>query len=117
MQAKGLDFPEPVAGGLCYILGPLSALFFLYSRRYRLNPFIRFHAWQSIFFSLGSFLALSLIIGLSLVLPLEYVAWPMFGALAWMLALAFIWFRLILQALAGKEWNLPLAGTMARACR
>jgi len=117
MQVSGLNFPEPMAGGLCYMLGPFSGLFFLYWKRYRGSRFVRFHAWQSIFFSLGGLLALSLIIGLSALLPLEYVGWGLFAAFASSVVLTLVWFRCILQAMNGKEWDLPLAGPMARACR
>ncbi len=117
MQSREFHVPEPMAGGLCYLLGPISGIYFLYSKGYRSNRFIRFHAWQSIFFSLGGILALSLIIGLSVLLPLEYVGWALFAAFACTVVLTLVWFRAIMQALSGQEWDLPLAGSMARARR
>ncbi|MBL8177028.1 MAG: hypothetical protein JNK48_20310 [Bryobacterales bacterium] len=116
MADRRTNFPEPMAGGLCYILGPVSALFFLLSHRYRTSRFVRFHAWQSIFFSLGAVVAIALAIAVSALLPLEYVAWALFAAFAASLILTLTWFFAIWRALEGKEWNLPLAGHIARAC-
>lgn len=117
MQGSQGGIADEMAGGLCYILGPLSGALFLFWGRYRENRFVRFHAWQSIFFSLGGLLLITLTAGTSVLLPLEYVSLAMFATFGWMLVLTPLWFYAMLQALNAKEWNLPLAGTMARACR
>jgi uncharacterized membrane protein len=116
MQSSRLNFPDPMAGALCYVMGPVSGALFLFWKRYRRNAFVRFHAWQSIFFSIGGLLALSLFALGAVLLPLEYVGWAMFGIVACNLVLVLLWFRAILKALNGIEWHMPLAGPMARAC-
>src|ERR1700677_1954786 len=40
-----------VAGALAYLLGFISGLYFFWNERYQQNPFVRFHAFQSIFLS------------------------------------------------------------------
>ncbi|MBS1826970.1 MAG: hypothetical protein JST93_16750 [Acidobacteria bacterium] len=50
-------------------------------------------------------------------LPLEVLMVGQLATALWMVVLIVCWFRAIMQALNGAEWNLPLVGTMARACR
>lgn len=109
--------PEPMAGGLCYAAGPVSGLVFLIWKRYRHSSFVRFHAWQSIFFSFAALLSLSLVAGAATMLPLQLLMVGQLATSLWMVVLIVCWFRAILQAMNGLEWNLPLVGTMARACR
>ena len=109
--------PETMAGGLCYVAGPLSGLVFLFWKRYRQSRFVRFHAWQSIFFSLAALLSLSLVAGAAAMLPIEVLMVGQLVTSSWMVVLIVCWFRAILQAMNGVEWNLPLVGTMARGCR
>ena len=109
--------PETMAGGLCYVAGPLSGLVFLFWGRYRGSSCVRFHAGQSLFFSLGALLSLSLVAGAATMLPLQLLMVGQLATSLWMVVLIVCWFRAILQAMNGLEWNLPLVGTMARACR
>lgn len=57
-----------------------------------------------------------LVAGGAAMLPLHLLAVGQLVTSAWMVVLIVCWFRAIMQAMNGVEWNLPLVGTMARAC-
>src|SRR6266849_1469086 len=52
-EATAGGLAENVAGALCYGLGILTGILFLVLEPYSRNPRIRFHAFQSIFFSVA----------------------------------------------------------------
>ncbi len=104
--APQADLKPNVAGMLCYPLSFVTGLLFLILTPYNRDSFVRFHAWQAIFF----FLAL-----LVLSVALRLLPWP----LEWMF---FIPLRLL--ALGGTGWlmykaynnerfKLPLIGDWA----
>lgn len=43
-----------VAGLLCYVFGLITGVIFLVIEPYKRDPFVRFHAFQSVFFNLGT---------------------------------------------------------------
>jgi uncharacterized membrane protein len=117
MEEQRQTMPDPLAGGLCYIMGPASGLLFLIWGRYRRNHFVRFHAWQSVFYSLASFLSFAVVAVGAAMLPLELISVIQAVTGLWMAALIVMWFCAMWKAMNGAEWNLPLVGTLARACR
>src|SRR5215470_14788329 len=52
--AASTGMSNNVAGLLCYILGFITGIIFLVIEPYKNDKFVRFHAFQSIFFSLVS---------------------------------------------------------------
>jgi uncharacterized membrane protein len=104
-----------VAGALAYVLGPITGVIFLMIERE--NRFVRFHAAQSI--TVGIVL-IAVSIGLSLLgTVLAFV--PVLGwiaALLLTLVLGFgsfvLWIMLIWRASQGREWEVPVAGPLAR---
>jgi uncharacterized membrane protein len=94
-----------VAGLLCYVAGIITGVVFLILEPYNHDPFIRFHAFQSILFS-GVVFVVSIalrfvpVIGAALYLGM----WP---------AVVVIWVLLMVQAARGKEWKLPIIGELA----
>src|SRR4051794_33649482 len=44
---------ENVGGALCYVLGLVTGIIFLVLAPYNQNRYVRFHAFQSIFFHVG----------------------------------------------------------------
>ena len=94
-----------VAGLLCYVAGLITGVVFLILEPYNHDPFIRFHAFQSILFS-GVVFVVSIalrfvpVIGAALYLGM----WP---------AVVVIWVLLMVQAARGKEWKLPIIGELA----
>lgn len=104
-----------VAGALAYILGPVTGVLFLVLEKE--NRFVRFHAAQSIAVGI---LLIALSIGLSLLgTMLAFV--PVLGwiaALLLTLVVGFgtfmLWLLLMWRASKGKEWEVPIAGGLAR---
>jgi uncharacterized membrane protein len=107
---------EPnVAGALAYVLGPLTGVIFLLIEKE--NRYVRFHAAQSITVGL-------LLIGLSIALSILSGILAFIPILGWLLALVLtlvlgfgsfvLWVMLMYRAYQGREWELPVAGPMAR---
>jgi len=98
-SSTGLD--ENVAGFLCYILGFITGIVFLVVEKK--SSFVKFHAKQSTITFLGLFV-ISLLIG-----------WlPVIGTLILIVSLI-LWLVLMIKALQGKRYSLPLVGKMAEA--
>lgn len=101
---------DNVAGMLAYVT-IIPAIIFLVIEPYNRNRFIRFHAFQSIFFCVAVFVvqvALS-IVGL---LPfLFFVTLPL-HTLVWA-ASVIVWILLLVKAYQGQMWKLPYIGDMA----
>jgi uncharacterized membrane protein len=96
-SSTGLD--EHVAGFLCYILGFITGIVFLVVEKE--SRFVKFHAMQSTITFLGLFV-ISLLIG-----------WiPVIGTLILIFSLI-LWLILMIKALQGKRYSLPIVGKMA----
>ena len=96
-SSTGLE--ENVAGLLCYFLGFVTGILFLIWEKK--SRFVRFHARQSTIAFLGLFVILIL------------VGWiPLFGMLVWIGTLV-IWLLLMVKALQGKRYGLPIVGPLA----
>ena len=90
------------SGALAYVLGPITGVIFLVIEK---DPFVRFHAMQSIVVFVGLFV-LQTAMGFTLILL------PLVG-LVWILQVV-LWILLIYKAWNGEEWEVPLAGKYAR---
>lgn len=115
-SSTGLD--SNVAGGLAYILGPITGIIFLVLEKE--DRFVRFHAAQSVTVSVAFIL---LGIGLSIlgtILQMVPVIGPIVGVLLFFLSLLIwfggfiLWVVLLIQAFTGKEWEVPFLGEQAR---
>jgi uncharacterized membrane protein len=96
-SSTGLD--ENVAGFFCYLLGFITGIVFLVVEKE--SSFVKFHAKQSTITFLGLFV-ISLILG-----------WiPVIGILILIFSLI-LWLFLMIQALQGKRYSLPIVGKMA----
>jgi uncharacterized membrane protein len=102
-----------IAGGLCYLLGFVSGIFFLATEPYKRDRFVRFHAFQSIFLSvawIAAYVALGIFLS---ILP------GVFWRLGWMLhtvvSLGFfcLWVFLMYKAYNHEEFKLPVIGDLA----
>ena len=104
----GVGLTSNIIGALCYL--PILAIVFLILDPYNKDRFIRFHAWQSIFFTLG-WIALRIALGImSLVLPGILIG-LMSGLVNLGLLAAWVW--LIVQAYQNKTERLPVIGDLA----
>jgi uncharacterized membrane protein len=108
-QAAG-GLTDNVAGMLAYVT-IIPAIIFLVIEPYNRSRFVRFHAFQSIFFAIAwtaLWIALSFIVHIPLLGWLTILIWPLVG-----LAGLVIWLVLLLKANQGQMWKLPLIGDMA----
>lgn len=96
-DASGL--PRNTAAALSYLVGWVTGLVFLLLSK---DAFVRFHAMQSI-----------VVFGiLSLAMMVPVVGWfltPILGLAGFVL-----WLVLIIKAYQGQEWEVPVAGKLAR---
>ncbi|MDX1660856.1 MAG: DUF4870 domain-containing protein [Gemmatimonadota bacterium] len=110
--STGLD-PQ-LAGLLCYILGLITGLiFFLIEKT---NRTVRFHAAQSIVFSIA-WIVVWVVLGIvGLVLgQISYTLGNLFGIvslLVW-LGLFIVWIVLLVKGYSGEKWKLPVLGDIA----
>lgn len=105
----GSGLADNTAGMLAYIT-IIPAIVLLLIEPYSRNRFVRFHAWQSIFFNIAWWV---IWIGLHIVLhfPLGFLTvliWP----IVW-LGGFIVWLVLVIKANQGQMWKLPVVGDMA----
>jgi len=91
----GTGLKKEASAALAYVLGPVTGIIFLIMEK---DPFVKFHAMQSIIVSLA-FLVLSWLF-----------AWlgPLAGLL-WIAGFA-LWLWLIYKAYQGEKWHVPFLG-------
>ena len=105
MEEKGQSstgLEENVAGFLCYLLGFITGIVFLVVEKK--SSFVKFHAMQSTITFLGLFV-ISMILGMIPIIGL--LAYPI-----WVLSLI-LWLLLMVKALRGERYMLPIVGKMA----
>ena len=105
-----------VAGLLCYLFTPFTGILFLVLEPYNRDPFVRFHAFQAIFFCAAA-------IGLSIASMVLSVVLSVVPVLGWILGLVLflvlplglmvLWVVLMVQAYQNKKWKLPVVGDLA----
>lgn len=116
---SGLE--ENVAGALAYILGLLSGLFFYVTEDD--NDFVRFHALQSIIFSVTAFILYWVLNTLMFSLIFSPGMWTTGGSMLFSLfslvtsllslALLGVWVFLMYKAYNGERYKLPIIGDLA----
>jgi uncharacterized membrane protein len=111
-SSTGLD--RNFAAALAYLAGPLSGMTILMAEQR--NRYVRFHAWQAVL-ALGGLglLALGLLAGAFAGLVLSPVVFTTLYRLAFVALAVWVvlWLALIVQALRGVAWRLPLVGQAA----
>jgi uncharacterized membrane protein len=111
IAAAGMD--DNVAGALCYLLGFITGVVFLVLEPYNKRPFVRFHAFQSIFFCVGWFV---LIVVLNVLFGLMGLhMWLIFLPLRALIGLigVAIWLFLMYKAYNRERYRLPFVGPLA----
>lgn len=109
VPASGLA--DNVAGMLAYFT-IIPAIVFLVLEPYNKSRFVRFHAWQSIFFNVAWWI---LWIGLRILVHIPFLGfltlliWPLVG-----LGGFIVWIILVLKANKGEMFKLPVIGDMAQ---
>ena len=95
---------DNVAGALAYVTF-IPAIIFLVMEPYNKNRFIRFHAFQCLFFTVAC-------IAVGIVLMFIPILGAVLGLLLW-LGEFILWIVLVLKAYQGLKFKLPLIGDMA----
>jgi len=104
---------DNVASALCYVVGFITGIIFLVMEPYSKNRAIRFHAFQSIFLSVG---VIAIDIVLAIILPFSVFAWGIYS-LVWLVFRLFcfaLWVFVIYSAYQGKTVLLPVIGPLAQ---
>lgn len=102
-----------VASLLCYVLGFITGILFLVLEPYNRYPEIRFHAFQSIFFSVA---VIVINIAFSIIaIPLGFFLGMLIATLVTLLNLVFfiLWIVLMWKAYTGQRMTLPVVGQLA----
>jgi uncharacterized membrane protein len=103
-QSAQSGLSDNAAGALAYVT-LIPAIIFLIVEPYNKNSFIRFHSWQSIFLCIAAF-ALQLVLT---VIPV--IGWIILPFVA--LGILILWIFVILKALKGERFQLPIIGKFA----
>ena len=98
--------PQPIAA-LTYLLGFVTGIVFLYLEPYNQDEFVRFHARQSIGFSVAAF-AVNIVLGIFIAILPHQVS----GLLAFIeglinLGIAIFWLFLMYKAYSGERYRIP----------
>ncbi len=102
---------EPNAeAALAYLLGALTGIPVLLVEKE--NQFVRFHAMQSVIFTL-SLVVLSVVNGVMLSIPILNILWGIGMAFIY-LGVVIVWIMLMWKAYNHEEWELPYIGKIAR---
>lgn len=104
------------AGALCYLLGLVTGIAFLLIEPYKRDQSVRFHAFQSIFFSV-------VVIAFNMVWSSLFLAavfsggflWTIFSLIGRLIGLAIFvfWLFLMYRAYKKEPFQIPLIGEMA----
>ncbi len=98
--ATGLD--KNTAGALSYVLGPITGVIFLVLEK---DPYVRFHAMQSIVVFVTLFVLQFVMSATIILLPLV----PLITVLGFVL-----WLLLIYKAWQGDQWEVPVLGKYSK---
>jgi uncharacterized membrane protein len=106
-----------VAGMLAYLGWFITGIIFLVIEPYKNDKFVRFHAFQSIFFTIACFVistAWSIIFG-TLLLASWGAMWPLVSLTHSLIHLGFfvLWLFLMFKAYNNERFMLPIIGELA----
>lgn len=101
---------DNVAGMLAYVT-IIPAIIFLVMEPYNKKPFVRFHAFQNIFFCVA-WIAMWIVLAIIGMIPvigwLTWILWPIIGLAGFVL-----WVVLLLKAYQNQKFKLPFIGDLA----
>ncbi|MEK7407569.1 MAG: hypothetical protein AAB225_21025 [Acidobacteriota bacterium] len=106
-----------MAAALCYLAGFITGIIFLVVAPYNQNKAVRFHAFQSIFFSVGMvILSIALTIFSTIMFAISFWLGSLLGLtymVLW-LAILVLWLYLMWKAYQGQKVMLPVIGELAQ---
>jgi len=103
---------DNAAGGIAYVTC-IPAIIFLLMEPYKSKPFVRFHAFQSIFLNIAWFvfwIALSFVVVFGMVFGIHMAGF--ITRIFWMVWIV-VWVLCAVSALNGKYFKLPIIGPIA----
>lgn len=95
---------DNAAGALAYVT-IIPAIIFLIVEPYNKNSYVRFHSWQSIFLGIAAF-AINIVLT-----AIPIIGWILIPFIA--LAFLVIWVIVLIKALNGQRFKLPIIGNLA----
>jgi uncharacterized membrane protein len=117
IAASSPGMSQNTAGALTYVAGFITAIIFLAIDPYKSDPFVRFHAFQSLFFNLAwiGFWVVWAILGIALSAVTKglffFIQTPI--DLLLMLGGFILWAYLMYSASQGKTFRIPIIGGFA----
>ena len=105
---------DNIAGALAYFTF-IPAIVFLLAEPFKKNRFIRFHSFQSVLLTIAAVvagLALKLIFLILALIPLGHLLLLLISAIV-VLGCVILWLVLMVKALQGEQFKLPLMGDLA----
>jgi uncharacterized membrane protein len=102
MAASKLGLDKNTAAALSYVLGPVTGVVFFLLEK---DPFVRFHAMQSIIV-FGALFILQWIMGITIILIWLLPLMTIFTFILWLI--------LIYKAWQGDQWEVPVLGQYAK---
>ena len=93
----------------------ITGLVFLFLRRFRDSPYVRFHCLQAVFFGLAALVLNQMLAWLARLMGPSGSALLIFGTIWGLVRLGFflIWVLVIVKAYQGLEYKLPAIGGLA----
>jgi len=108
-------FTDNTAGAIAYITF-LPAVVYLFLPPYNARPYVRYHAWQSIFLCIAAFVT-DVVVGTILGITVPHLPASFFGLhLIWPatdICWLAIWILCAVKAFNGEEFKLPIIGALA----
>jgi uncharacterized membrane protein len=105
-----------VAGALAYILGLITGILFLVLEPYKNDRFVRFHAMQSVLFSVAC-IAFAIIWGIltGILLSISGYLWLVTLPIRMLFSLGLfvLWLYVMYQAYNQHEYHIPIIGAIA----
>jgi uncharacterized membrane protein len=108
---------DNVAGALCYVFGLITGVLFLALAPYNQSKFVRFHAFQSIFFNVAWItlwiveMIFSAILHAMLPFGIGFI-FALLGLVIWLGGLL-LWLFLMYKAYTNEKFMLPVIGELA----
>ena len=109
----GLGLQPNMAALLCYPVGFISGIFFLAVDPYKRDPFIRFHAFQSIFLSVAWFAVYFLVGIFATIMPYTFCLVTVMLHSVLGLGFFLLWLFLMYKAYHREQFKLPIIGELA----
>ena len=103
-QSAQAGLSDNAAGALAYVT-IIPAIIFLLVEPYNKSSYVRFHAWQCIFLSIAAFAVQTVLT----IIPV--IGWIILPFVA--VGILVLWIIVLLKALKGERYKLPLIGEYA----